>query len=40
MNMETVRKVASKYGIPIDDLSIKINKSKIGYSGSTGLIAL
>lgn len=27
MNMGTVRSVASKYGIPIKDLSIKINKS-------------
>lgn len=35
MNMGTVRSVASRYGIQIDDLSININKSRAGIRGST-----
>ncbi len=35
MNMGSVRSVASKYGIPIDDLSISINRSLAGIRGST-----
>lgn len=35
MNMGTVNGVASKYRIAIDDLTIRINKSKAGIRGST-----
>ena len=35
MNMGTVRSVASKFGIQIDDLSIGINKARAGMRGST-----
>ncbi len=35
MNMQTVRDVAAKYEIPINDLTISINKSIAGRRGST-----
>jgi hypothetical protein len=35
MTMETVRVTASKFGIPIDDLTIRINKARAGMPGSS-----
>jgi hypothetical protein len=35
MTMECVCQVAEKYGIDVSDVNIKIDKSKMGYYGST-----
>lgn len=35
MTMDSVQSVASKYGVPIDDLSITINRARAGMRGST-----
>lgn len=36
MNMQTVCETACKYDIDISDVTIKINKGRAGYAGSTG----
>ena len=35
MNMQTVCEIACKYDIDISDVTIKINKGRAGYAGST-----